>query len=368
MSKIDLNKRFLAALGFIWLLVPAIDLVAFATLEREFFAFRAWEIVRQETDQRPFAPSIRFEMDIFGDLANKLKVKKFRQYRHQVFTTDPYGFRNKEASANRYCPIVVTGDSDMAGSSLSDDETFSSQLSSLLNAPVYNYAPFTPIDFLEDKRFMKRPPKILIWGNVERFIDGEIYRRYTWNKGNRGNNREKEQGNETFFRKPRLSAHMAQQVFQELRWHMTGLMHESIYHIDQESMMLFYTPGVKQLGRDRVDRDFATIVAGIGRIRQRLLEKDIILLFLPIPDKENIYRHMLPGETPGKDRLHPFLVDLRVALSESGIHNIDIYNIYEKLSQNEPYLYFRDDTHWSPAGVKAAAEATAAYIRAHHLR
>jgi len=89
--------------------------------------------------------------NIFGDLANMLKVRKFRDYRHQVFTTDLYGFRNKQYPSGTNFQVVVAGDSDMAGSSLSDLQIFSSKLAEQLEVNVFNYAPWSPRTYLKDR-------------------------------------------------------------------------------------------------------------------------------------------------------------------------------------------------------------------------
>ncbi len=368
MSNYNSHKLFLYVIFFIWLLIPIADTLAHYISYDGFSTFRAWEIVTRGRGQGPFAPSVSFEKTIYGDLANILKVRKFRQYRHQLFTTDSYGFRNIEAPAETYYPIVVVGDSDMAGSSLSDDETFSFQLSKSLNIPIYNYAPYSPIYFLGDERFKKYPPKILIWESVERTIQGSVFKRYAELPDNtKVQFKKKVSVQESHLPRSRLSTQLAREIFHELRWYLTGIKPEAISFIHQQSGMLFYTPGVKQLTLDSNDRDIKGIIAGIKQIQKILQNQGITLLYIPLPDKENIYRKMLPDDIPGKDSKEFFLQDLNTALIKSGVHTVDLYSLFNKASVDQDYLYFRDDTHWNKKGVSMAVEAVIEYLEEHSL-
>ena len=58
----------------------------------------------------------------------------------------------------------------------------------------------------------------------------------------------------------------------------------------------------------------------------------------------------------------PFLDLLFVRLAEAGVETIDLR---PALSANKvPYLYIRDDNHWSPRAVAIAAAVIAEYLRA----
>jgi alginate O-acetyltransferase complex protein AlgJ len=346
---------------FVWLLIPASDIVAKYFLGVNFFAFRAWEVVVKGADsQGSFKSSFKFEKMIYGDLANKLNIRKFRQYRYQLFTTDGYGFRNKNRPSDTYYPIVVVGDSDMAGSSLSDNMTFSSQLEKELDIPVYNYACLSPLDLLKDKRFMKDKPQIVIWEQIERSINGGTYEKYA-NLMTAPDIQviPKQVPKETQL--PLLSKHIAQNILSEVQWYFLGMKNDDIHYIDRESEMLFFKLGIPLLNYDYTKRGYETVVKGVKQIQKHFNDKGIKLIYLPLPDKENIYSYMLPLNMKSKNN-EVAIRKLYSRLLEEGISTIDLYSLFTGGSTNDKFLYFKDDTHWNSYGVAIAAKATTKYI------
>ena len=102
--------------------------------------FRAWEaLLRNRPPGAAFEPSRRYDNPrSYGDLAALGNFPELRQYRPERFTTDALGFRNVPEILNEEVGAILAGDSFVVGSGVSDDETLSSRLSTLLGCVVYN--------------------------------------------------------------------------------------------------------------------------------------------------------------------------------------------------------------------------------------
>ena len=363
------NTAFLWIAGLLWLAVPAIDMLGRLCLDKGDFAFRAWEIMATAEPDAPgpFKVSSTFDKLIYGDLANLLNVRKFRRIRHQHFQTDAYGFRNPAAPDTTYYPIVTIGDSDMAGSSLSDHETFSARLAERLGVRIYNYAPRSLAAFLADPRFKARPPRLIIWEHVERTIFSTVFRPYADWPDDSSLPSDMPLLPPSPPSEPRLSTYWSRAVFHELRWRLTGLRPPDIGHIDPASGMLFYAPGIQMVSLTARQRGLSTVLKGIRNAHRYCRQQGITLLYLPLPDKENIYRFRLPAQRVNPQDQQPFLQILHAELVAQGIPAIDLYTPFRDLAAQGELLYFPDDTHWNAQGVAAAADIAARYIREQSL-
>lgn len=89
--------------------------------------------------------------------------------------------------------------------------------------------------------------------------------------------------------------------------------------------------------------------------------KNITLLFVPIPSKEEVYPEMLPiaGGLLKNSYVNPFGRKFMKDLQDSGIEVIDILPQYLQFKANDTaLLYQKQDTHWTNSGL----EIIAAYI------
>lgn len=127
------------------------------------FTFRAWEAlgVAQLHLPGPFYPNQDLNKFSAGDQEGKTPIKWVR------FITDKYGFRNRTVvpEPRRY-DIVVIGDSNIVGSHIDQENIISEVLAKKCNCSVYNYAyglPRNILAFLNDPRFIKAPPKYVIF-------------------------------------------------------------------------------------------------------------------------------------------------------------------------------------------------------------
>ncbi len=103
--------------------------------EPRWFYHRPWEYFGQVAYRFERYPAI-WEGEQKADLSRPYWFF-YQSPRYTRVTTDSDGNRSNYMETDRY-PIVVSGDSNIWGSRMSDDETLPWQLSKLLNRPVYN--------------------------------------------------------------------------------------------------------------------------------------------------------------------------------------------------------------------------------------
>lgn len=105
-----------------------------------------------------------------------------------------------------------------------------------------------------------------------------------------------------------------------------------------------------EIPEDEIDR-VAEVIASYDRMFMR---KGIRFIFLPIPDKENIYYDHLPFNDLRKPE---FLSKLTLRLQKRGIEVVDTQKAFdEAFRKNNISLYHTDDTHWNKDGVRITAD------------
>ncbi|MBL9135657.1 MAG: hypothetical protein JNK85_07310 [Verrucomicrobiales bacterium] len=129
---------------------------------------------------------------------------------------------------------------------------------------------------------------------------------------------------------------------------------------------LFYKPGCDAL-ISRAPHPSGTNqdpVRAIVAWRDALATRGIQLLVLPVPNKESIYPDRLTSRNPPPPGvLSPVTRDLFARLKSSGVEVVDLFALFsESRKRGEDVsapLYLAQDSHWSPAGLRMAAQAVA---------
>lgn len=130
---------------------------------------------------------------------------------------------------------------------------------------------------------------------------------------------------------------------------------------------LFYQPGVDYLTQRAKpgDSTVADAVKAVARFRDDLALRGTQLLVMPAPNKESIYPDKLwhgaipPGGSAIGTETREFLARCRA----EGVATVDLFELYSRARGSaETPLYLARDSHWSPAGIKLAADAVAAGI------
>jgi hypothetical protein len=133
------------------LIVPAVLLLALLAdglsrfLPLDHFSIRAWEAMTRNGSMEagiPFEPLKRYESNrAFGDQASRSNHRQFRDYHHEVFTSDQFGFRNPQAFSPANPPdALLVGSSFSVGCGVSDNETLAVRLGEKTGQKVYNAA------------------------------------------------------------------------------------------------------------------------------------------------------------------------------------------------------------------------------------
>ena len=111
-------------------------------------------------------------------------------------------------------------------------------------------------------------------------------------------------------------------------------------------------------------------VEAIVEFRNRLAERDIELLLVPVPTKAMVYPEEFSDQySSGHDGVRNRSLEafMRV-LSGEGVHVVDVLpDLIRAKGELEAPLFLNSDTHWSPDGMIVTAGRAAQYIREHEL-
>jgi hypothetical protein len=129
---------------------------------------------------------------------------------------------------------------------------------------------------------------------------------------------------------------------------------------------LFYAPGVGYITQRRRPSDSTVkeAVSAIMRMRDDLEARGIRLIVVPAPNKESVYPDQLSRlASPPTQAISAETRDLLSQCRAAGVEVLDLFAAYraERKRSGDP-LYLRQDSHWTPRGMQAAAVATAARI------
>jgi hypothetical protein len=353
-----MKRFFLKSLLFLFPFLVVVGIELFV-LPIDFFTFRVWEalLIRKIHSILPghFYPCMEVtKLETSGDLA---RHTSFAIPKRVKWITDRYGFRKKDAEGMKP-QVVIIGDSNIAGVGLTQEQMLSEVLEEQLTVPVYPYAPAGSINsFLKDLRFQKDPPRVVIVSYIERDIVNIPFPKLS---------QRREQFRSFYERRDRLT---------QIRWvQSVGVMLDRLfkmnmlnyvrakvgngtpreyYHFPSKFGPMFFVQGEvanKEVPYERFQKAVETIEACDRILRKR----NIRFIFLPIPNKENIYHDFLP------DRRRPvFLEQLTRELRKRKIETVDTQKAFEdEYRKNSTLLFFLDDSHWNPRGVRLAADRT----------
>jgi hypothetical protein len=104
------------------------------------------------------------------------------------------------------------------------------------------------------------------------------------------------------------------------------------------------------------------IFAAIVSFRDELARRGVRLLVMPAPNKASIYPERLADRAGGKSvPVSPATRAVLARLKEAGVEVVDLFQIYSaaRKSSDGPEYYLAQDSHWSPDGMRLAADAVA---------
>ena len=341
-------KAFLGSI----VLVLCVFFIELVILPINLFTFRTWEAISVNKLgiilSGPFYPNRECEMLEKGDLGHRTKYAEKKLCK---WATDQYGYR-KSNSSNSNPEIVIIGDSFAAGSGLTQDDILSEILEGMLDMGVYSLAPADVNTFFNDKRFLKKPPKIVIFEIIERSIQHlpnvrKIHKSTfsIWKYKFKEILRTKfqnimvllDRSTKNIIPKYFISRMKAQKVL-------------CYYKAKTHDPMLFFQ-GLAA-NKDVPEEKLKNVVEIIKSYNKAFKKIGSRFIFLPIPNKENTYCDYLPVKAKPM-----FLKTLISELEKDGIEVIDTQSLFDyEYNRNNVMLYHNDDTHWNAKGVKVTAE------------
>ncbi len=332
----------------------------------DYFTFRAWEALsvykKNDILSGPFYPNMHLTKTELGDLSG---LSKYPVAKEVEWYTDKYGYRIKNYKDRNY-QIVIIGDSSIAGSALTQDKTISEIIYQKTGLGVYPYAPSNFNNYLKEKRFKDNPPKIVVIGSVEKLVLGMsevlpkeelVSKNIPWSSWGIVSYfaiMEDRLKKDTFVNYIRARFKEIPRYLKEpgFKPRKPGVLTIENPGFGLRSEMVFYSEPeayFKLWKESEINR----VVFALNQYIEELAKTSTKLIFMPIPNKENIYWRQVKGGiwTNNLKRL----VD---KANESGIATVDLWSVYNSLYNKNPdrLLYHTDDTHWNEYGVDVASD------------
>ena len=244
---------------------------------------------------------------------------------------------------------MIIGDSYIWGSGLSQNEMLSELLENKWRVGVYPFAPCVVNSFLRDGRFMKNPPKVVIVSSIERYL-------CDLPKIDEGILNGKREPKENFWYKSDLLQQTAvtldrvwdSRMYNFYRKRVFSVFSSRLY-VKRSKMLFLQGESANRNGTKEEIDGYASVIEGYNNYFK---SQNIKFLFLPIPNKENIYYKMFPSQ-----KKPSLLSDLIKELKERNIPVIDMQTAFDKAYENDgKTLYHLDDSHWNIEGVDVAAQ------------
>jgi alginate O-acetyltransferase complex protein AlgJ len=352
-------KKFIFKLS----LFSAPFLVALAlelfVLPIDFFTFRVQEalVVRkfQNILVGKFYPSRNLIREEEGDLGHHTKYT-FKRTVHWI--TDSHGYRKKESGRLKY-EVVMIGQSETFGASLTQKEMLSEVLEEQLHLGVYPFAPAGVNSFLKERRFNLYPPRIVIITSMERGIfllppartrPGKNWGFLTSVKERIETMRENRWLQSIGVFLDRLyKMNMLQYLKATIKRKFSDRGRFGSTWVDTQYGMIFFLEGAKANGMVP-EKELDRLVRTIKGYDDVFKIRGIRFIFLPIPNKETIFYESLGTRRP------VFLKQLVARLKQLDVETVDTQEIFEQAFQKGVLLYQKDDTHWNAEGVRIAAD------------
>ncbi|MBC5994274.1 alginate O-acetyltransferase AlgX-related protein [Pontibacter cellulosilyticus] len=346
-------KRLIGKLGLLALPFILWPLVEVFFLPMNFFTFRIWETISVNTMRvmsGPFYPNMHMKMEEEGELAPHTA---FAEKRVVEWYTDEYGYRNRDSK----CDVLLIGDSNITGAKLSQEETLAEVLERQLGKDVYSFAPATMNRFLATDRFQETPPELVIVSSIERRIlqlppvgDNGLNSKLRNISGNIINS----------------SPALTWMAVTADRISKLGLYHKTLANIERSFGKKEYISYNNEffIEGDTANRTYSEdeiqyIADVLEGYKLALQERGIRFLFMPIPNKENIYYQLLPSK-----KKPDFLPRLMAELRRREVEAVDLQSNFEELYQDQKVpLYPADDAHWNHVAVKVAAGLVTARLQ-----
>lgn len=122
----------------------------------------------------------------------------------------------------------------------------------------------------------------------------------------------------------------------------------------------FYRPAVQYLIEPVPSSE--EVLAAVLAFHNDLAKRGIRLLVMPAPNKASVYPEMLAARAGGKSSLvNGTTQDVLAKLKQAGVEVVDLFEVYAEARRKagSPEYYLAQDSHWSPEGMRLAAQTVA---------
>ncbi len=297
-----------------------------------------------------------------GDISFYLRVAETHTYRYDV-KTDRDGFRNDQDLDQ--ADIAVIGDSYIEGILVPQDQTMPIVLGQLLGQSSLNlgqiwYGPQQE-EIVLRRYALPRRPKVVVWCYFEG-NDLKDMNRYATNHA------------QWSVMAPKLHSFKARSLTRNLAFRLLNLegpqKHRPLGERnvallpDGQRMYFYYRNDVMSEQEKKSLPEFEQILT---RAWSACREKQIQFVFAYVPIKVRVYDSLVkyPPDSAFQNAFRVDAIDEmrnRVRSISSDITFVDLTPALVDASKKE-LTYYLDDTHWTPAGHRAAAEAIAQALR-----
>lgn len=331
--------RFFAILGCL-LLLNVISFLAFLYNPQNYY-FRPWEYFPEVAYQFP-------EYEALWDRAETSDQTRGNffcyQDSHRTYVSvDDDGYRKNYRESSSY-KILVSGDSAVFGSGLSDDETLPWKLAEKLDMPVFNGGGSSLFNIL------LRPElagvKLIIDVRAEREIKGYVFNSYGYVDGDGYTPR---MINDKDIKEIRS-------IVPEQRYLFTSIMFRTFMRLLNDLRVLA-TGGQKEYLYHHhyfTEYDLDNAVASIVRRKNKVVARGKDYIFVGVPAKQTLYKEKLNAFTRNYLRM---LTERLRKYNVKTINLLDVFNEQKSLG-----LYHNYDSHWNSRGTEVAAEEIAGYL------
>lgn len=321
-----------------------------------------------------------------GDLSHMLAIpevaSRFEEERPAATNlTDEFGFRNVPPVKDRLFPAVVVGDSYMFTGPRMED-TFPAQLAARTGVDIYNHAydgrgPFWGlVRFMLADRFRGREPTVLIWGLVEREMAGPgfagIGYQLDYNRRTLAVTNEQARIDWLAVSPRRLHVSLpntsiiamsARKAWNEARYRALGRLNPDVI-VSEDDRQLFYRFSAEPLFWSLEYRNVRLIDESVAAVAKLAAARNMKLMVVLIPDKERLDVRNIPESFIAGRKVQPsILADVASRLNARGIPAVDLTPRFTREMTAGRTLYWRDDTHWNPDGIRAAVDEVAPVLQ-----
>ncbi len=394
-------KRFLFKLS-IFLFLPLVWIIASVnSLLNEpidINQIRSWEslsvLEKNAFLKGPFYPYMTLHKIEQGDTPHP---KRLAVAKDVIWKTDRYGYRKEDKGMDKY-DVVIIGDSQTAGSTLTQNDMLTEKLEKDLGLTTYPYAPSNILFYAQDERFQKNPPKIVVLASAEKlfmnipdvegvksasFIDQYLSplaaNKWVINMAVIFDRLKKKYFVDYFramiWRLPEDIKHlMAISQGQQAKVAKSGDVNLGPVVVSPQEVREGETNNINlaldgsmvfSLQSDDAyievtDSELYWQVQKMLHYQKYFKSQGVRFIIMPIPNKENIYWEKVPR---GK---HPTTIPQFIEKArEVGLEVVDLQTPFEKFHQENPeeLLYNIDDTHWNARGAEMAASILAEEIK-----